>query len=265
MNEKKIIDVLRTFNIKNMTGGDIDNFDKIMRERILEHKLMTNSFSSAKKCECKEQTCNKCKTKETIKKNFKNEYNQIALPQLDYIECLASKVKNAIDEKQKETPLSKYLLTGSQYRYNNYISSTAYSPFVNLFFNLFFNDIGCVFPDISSSNIHYIPGDDINSSQLKYIADLFEIIDSCNRDFFITDLDVPGHANSLIIDKKNKKIYRFEPNGSRFLLGTKPHILLEDWFIENGEYTHLFIDAFMNNKKLDLSQLLKDKVTIDSS
>jgi hypothetical protein len=246
--------------IQEMKGGNLDDkFSKYFRLLALKNKLISNAFQQGKYCyniNCQNDIkCEKCKIISIIRDKYKNDINKIKLPDYNYINCLANKVKKAIEEKStRDTPFMNKLLTGSQYRYNNYISSTAYSGFVSIFFNLFFNESACVL----TNNILRIM--EYDGTKIIYDPKIFNIIKDnlCKKRFILIDLGVPNHANSLIFDTEKKCIYHYEPNGSSMLVGQN-HIITKDWFTENGKYIKDFINAFMNNIKLDLSKYEDDK------
>ena len=246
---------------KEIKGGNPDNlddkFEKYFKLLALKHKLITNAFSSGKKCfkeKCNNEVCEKCKIIEIIKEKYKPEIDKIKLPDYNYINCLASKVKTAIKEKSdRDTPFMNKLLTGSQYRYSNYVPSTGYSGFVSIFMNLFFNQNACVLT--ANDNVFL----EFNEETINYDPKVFDIINKneCNRRFLLFDLGVPNHANSLIIDTLEKKIYHFEPNGYGMLVGDN-HIIIQDWFIDDGKCVNQIINSFMTGTPLNLSNAKKN-------
>ena len=66
----------------------------------------------------------------------------------------------------------------------------------------------------------------IYDTYIKYELNLFDDIIKCNKRFIYLSLKFSEHANSIIIDKKLKNIYHFEPHGINVISNNSDDILL---------------------------------------
>jgi hypothetical protein len=118
---------------------------------------------------------------------------------------------------QRNTIYNQCIFTNSSFLFQQYSAGLLYNIYFSyfmkhLFKNTYFN-----------YNIYDINIEDI---YIDYKVNLFDDIIKCNKRFICLSLRFPEHANSIIIDKKLKNIYHFEPHGIDVISNNSDDIIL---------------------------------------
>jgi hypothetical protein len=130
-----------------------------------------------------------------------NDSTNIKIISKQYIDDLYESTSKLI---QRNTIYNQCIFTNSSFLFQQYSTGTYYNLYFSyfmkrLFKNTYFN---YNFADIM-----------IYDTYITYELNLFNDIIKCNKRFICLSLRFPEHANSILIDKKLKNIYHFEPHG----------------------------------------------------
>ena len=267
---KEINDFLKNMNITyRIIISDVDSIEKIFKIRCLYHKLLFDTILNKKKNNDPIQfdtILNKNKDSIQFDKLINSKLVDVKIPLYNFIKCLTDKVTTKLTEKinvsKKQTKYESLL----DYR-NFYTVMQIYGRY---FFKHFFNNTNFTILDyiIEIDNTNLIKIKDDQNNELN-INKLFTDITIETKRFILIYLRVSMHANSIIIDKQEFKIYHFEPNSYNFLLDMSTHILLKNWLYNNDEslfLTNKIIKSFITNTPFnnnDINEIIEYYFTQD--
>ena len=189
---------LLTFGLKNIDTHI--SVKKLIKIRCLKHKLLYEIIEN------------------NIIPKIQTIVDNILIPTNAYIKCIRDKVTDKILSKVLSTTLKEFI-TSTNFLYTDYTQFSLYNNFIRIFFQNFFKNPNCYFiTDIYIS---------VTNKQIKYNYNIFDIIKKSDKIIFFIFLELPMHANILIIDKSSKNIFHFEPNGFNYYIND--NILLNKW------------------------------------
>uniref|UniRef100_A0A6C0EFM8 Uncharacterized protein n=1 Tax=viral metagenome TaxID=1070528 RepID=A0A6C0EFM8_9ZZZZ len=235
---------LKKIGLKYQISNDNIDIEKLFKIRCLYHKLLSDSILNNKNDQTP-KTFKNATTNFVEDETFKN---SIKVPSYKFIECLSTKVQAKINQKIK---MSSYQRLHADFLFNYRKNYTNFHlvNYAKDFFQKFFNNqnitISDYYIEIDSKDILTIKNFEnvsIENDVLK--SDILSI----KSRFILIYLTIPEHANSIIIDTLEKKIYHFEPNSYNFLLKyNNNHILLKKWLYMDNLLTDKIINSFITN------------------
>jgi hypothetical protein len=250
---KTLFDVNITLSDIGLDNGDLIPIDKLIKIRCLKHKLLYDQMVLSKK------PGNPLITDFLQDKNselFKI-WQENKIPTYEYVDCIQDNVQKRILNRVNElSPKLSSFITASNFLYYSYTSFLSYDNFIKIFFNKFFKNNLCYF-----ITDYYI---ELSNDKIEYSYLIFDIIKNSDKRYFFISLGLPGHANILIIDKNEKNIFHFEPNGFYFYL--ENNILLQNWLEKDNLKATImqFINITSLKKKENSTGTSLDESIMDS-